>query len=64
MNVNERVLLQQAVKELNEMDENGDAEALHGEAEDILCGYLIAIGSKELAEAFDNAQERVGFWYA
>ena len=56
--------LQEAVKALDSMPANGDPEALHGEAENIIDCYLREIGAGELADAFDNACGRVGFWYA
>ena len=56
--------LKSAVAKLNAMGEHDDEEIAHGNADDILCEYLTAIGAKELADAFDSACARVGFWYA
>jgi len=42
----------------------GDSEAAHGQAEDILLQYLAAIGAKQLANEFEKARDRIGFWYA
>ena len=56
--------LKDAVSNLNAMKSDDDSEMAHGEAEDILCKYLVAIGSKELADAFYTARDRVDFWYA
>ena len=64
MNVTQRQLLNAAIKKLDEMDEHGDEEALHGEAEDVLCEFLRSVNYGDLADAFDRANERVGFWYA
>lgn len=41
-----------------------DPEQDHGLAEEILCEYLRSAGAAELADAFDLAQKRCGFWYA
>jgi hypothetical protein len=43
---------------------NGDAETDHGTAEKILCEYLRFVGAGAVAEAFERAKDRVGFWYA
>jgi hypothetical protein len=56
--------LMKAIGELNSMKPGDDPEIAHGRAEEILCEYLTAIGAKELANAFDEAVGRVGFWYA
>ena len=53
-----------AVARLNLMVDGDDAEVRHSEAETILCEFLVAIGAKELANAFGGACDRVGFWYA
>jgi len=41
-----------------------DSEGAHGMADEILCEYLRKIGAAELASAFDDANERIEFWYA
>ena len=64
MNVEQRQALMEAVKYLDDMEEGSDAEIEHSRAENVLCAYLRATGSGDLADAFDNACERVGFWYA
>ena len=64
MNVNQRRALHEAINKLEDMPADGDSEILHGVAEKILCDYLIEVGAKELADAFDDANDRVGFWYA
>ena len=55
---------QESIDQLNAMKEGDDAEIQHGKAEDILCNYLKEIGATELADAFEGACDRVGFWYA
>lgn len=56
----------EAVKKLNAMEEGGDNESLHREADDILCEVLRSIGPKyqAVADAFKSACDRVYFWYA
>ena len=56
--------LKKAVKQLNDMESDSDPEIEHGNAETILCDYLRTIGAAELANAFNDARDRVGFWYA
>ncbi len=54
---------QQAVDRLQALSpEHPDTE--HIEAEKILCEFLRAIGHAEVADAFEAACDRVGFWYA
>lgn len=60
----EHKALKDAIAKLNEMKDGDDPEVMHGLAEDILCDYLVEIGAKELADAFEIAASRVGFWYA
>lgn len=64
MNVKQRQALQNACSELNAMNEDSDTEAVHSEAENILCKLLEEIGYGEASKAFRSARERVGFWYA
>lgn len=42
----------------------GDPEAAHGEADDILIEFLKANGHEMLADAFEDQCNRIGFWYA
>lgn len=55
--------IERAVDELAHLDP-GDPEAAHNRADDVLCMYLRATGSRAVAEAFERARERCGFWYA
>jgi len=67
MKVTKREILNRAVKELNEMTvdcDNFDPENMHSRAEDILCELLTEFGFGEAAKAFEDANSRVGFWYA
>lgn len=41
-----------------------DPEQAHSMAERILQDVLTEVGFKEVADAFDDANERIGFWYA
>ena len=63
MRVDQRQKLMEAVKHLDEM-EYKDPEIQHGEAEEILCKLLRDLGYGDASDAFDRAQERIGFWYA
>ena len=63
-NVKQRQAMCKAMDELNAMSELSDPEIEHGDAEDVLCDFLKEVGYGDLADAFDQARERVGFWYA
>ena len=54
-----------AVSKLKAMTKHMDVEAVHNEADEILCQTLEAIGPeyKAVAVAFREARDRVGFWY-
>lgn len=53
-----------AVQLLDALDD-GDPEAAHGDAEEIVMAFLRASDDGEaVANAFERAQKRVGFWYA
>ena len=51
-----------AVAQLNDLD--GDPETSHSMADEILLDYLKSIGDVSLADAFERARKRIGFWYA
>lgn len=51
-----------AVDALNAID--GDPESDHLIAEDIVMTYLRQSDATAIAEAFEGARYRVGFWYA
>lgn len=55
---------QEAIAELNSMPANGDEECLHCRADFVVCEVLRSVGCEEVAKAFEEARERVGFWYA
>lgn len=42
---------------------DADPEAAHGTADAILIEFLRGIGYGTVANAFENASDRVGFWY-
>jgi hypothetical protein len=48
---------------LDAMDDK-NPEVAHIEAENILMAFLKDNGFPEVAEAYERAQGRVGFWYA
>jgi hypothetical protein len=54
---------QEAVAKLNALTSH-DPETAHGRADEILCEFIRSIGHAEVAEAFEAAADRVGFWYA
>jgi hypothetical protein len=51
-----------AIATLNAL--NGDPESDHGIAEDIVMTYLRQTGQAAIADAFEQARDRVGFWYS
>ena len=54
---------QEAVAKLQALSpEYPDTE--HIEAEKILCEFIRTIGHADVADAFEAARRRVGFWYA
>ena len=42
----------------------GDAEVAHSEADKVLLGFLREIGHRAVADAFEDARSRLGFYYA
>ncbi len=48
------------LERLKELQESGDAEYAHGEADDILCDILKDLGFEEIVEAWDKVPK----WYA
>ena len=42
----------------------GDPEAAHGHAEGLLMAYLRSWGHGDIADAYERARDRVGFYYA
>jgi len=53
----------EAVRRLNEL-EPGDTEWLHIEADRIIIRYLQHHDANEVADAWEDARERLRFWYA
>lgn len=54
--------IDQAIRALNNLSK--DPEQAHCEAEDILCETLRDAGLEAVANAFKEARDRIGFWYA
>ena len=54
---------QEAIDALNALTD-GDPEAAHSKADDVLVSFLFAEGHDDIARAYNEASERVGFWYA
>lgn len=48
------------LERLKELQESGDEEYAHGEADDILCDILKYLGFEEIVEAYDKVPK----WYA
>lgn len=55
--------VEEAVKALDALTA-ADRERAHGEADDIVSEVMRANGLAAVADAYDRASERVGFWYA
>ncbi len=51
---------EQAIEKLRELAKNGDYEAAHGDADQVLCDLLTALGHADVVAAWDD----VGKWYA
>lgn len=62
----ENMTKDQAVSTLNAIGfpASSDEEADHQNADDILVKFLRANGHKDVADAWERARDRVGFWYA
>ena len=56
--------LQEIIDELDAMQRSGDPESAHGRADDLLCLALRGLGVGEVADAWESACMRVGFWYS
>lgn len=41
-----------------------DKEQAHIAADEMIVNFLRFIGEKEVADAYDETQARIGFWYA
>ncbi len=52
-------LIEEAVKKLKKVNKR-DQEVAHLEADDILCELLVALGCKQVVDAFDKIPK----WYA
>ncbi len=53
----------QACEELNALT-SADPESAHGEADDVVMEVLRLHNLSHVADAFERASERCGFWYA
>ena len=54
--------MKEALEKMNNLTQ--DEEIAHSEAEDILLQYLRDLGHGELSDAFEQAIDEIGFWYA
>ena len=53
-----------AIFMLDALKDGDDEEVAHGEAEQILMAFLRGNDFAKVADAFEAARDRVGFWYA
>lgn len=51
---------EQAIEKLKELQKNGDYESAHGDADEVLCELLKALGYEDVVAEWD----KVGKWYA
>ncbi len=51
---------EQAIAELKELQKPGDTEAAHGDADDVLCKLLTALGYADVVAEY----EKIDKWYA
>ena len=56
-------LEKETVKSLDGLT-SGDPESAHGLADQCLIDFLRGAGFASIAEAYERAEKRVGFWYA
>lgn len=54
----------EVIELLDGFDEGVDEEVAHSEAEKMLMAFLRGNGFGKVAEAYEAARDRVGFWYA
>ena len=54
----------EAIELLDSLDDRGDIEADHGTADKALCDAIRDLGHGDLADAWERACDRCGFWYA
>lgn len=52
------------IEELNAMTNLGDNERDHGDADDLLLVALRSYGADDIVNAYIQARDRCGFWYA
>lgn len=57
-------MMDDLIDKLNEFPADGDEEGIHLIADDILLTALRRANYGDVADAWDAARERVGFWYA
>ena len=63
MSKNQLTKIAEAVEQLDALD-GADPESSHFKADEVLCQTLRELGAGEVADAFERAADRVGFWYA
>ena len=64
MDIETQKIIDDVALELNSMPADGDSEILHSTAERLLVDLLEDLGAAKVSRAFEDAKERVVFWYA
>lgn len=54
----------ECIEMLDAYDDTADQEAAHSQCEALLMSFLRGNGYGKVAEAYEAARDRVGFWYA
>lgn len=54
---------QETIDSLNALS-NRDKELAHSDSDDLMLEALRLAGWNDVAEAYDAARDRIGFWYA
>lgn len=54
----------EVIEMLDAYDDTADQEAAHTQCEDLLMSFLRGNDFGKVAEAYEAARDRVGFWYA
>lgn len=58
-----KLIIDTAIKELKDLDSNDDPEYIHTTADNTLLGALAAAGYIEIANAYQELKDNIGFWY-
>lgn len=58
-----KLIIDTAVKELKDLDSIDNPEYVHTTADNTLLGALAAAGYIEIAKAYQELKDNIGFWY-